>query len=718
MTEHERAQTRAGEAVRMVDRLFDQAPIGLAIWDRELRYLRINERLAEMNGLSPDEHLGRTILEVLPHLGTEIARTLRSVLATGEPILDLEVSGETPAAPGLERHWLASYHPLREDGGHTVGVGAVVIEITEQKHAEAERDRSLERERHARLAAERAQRRSGLLAEAGSLLGSSLDYQATLEHVTRLVVPGVADWCVIDMVEDGGPIRRLAAAHVEPAKVELAWELDRRYPPDPRSPVGVPQVIRTGEPQLLAEIPDELLTAAARDEEHLRILRELDLRSAMLVPLRARGRVLGALTFVSTAAARRYGEDDLSLAQELADRCALAVDNARLYRERSYVARALQEGLLPSRLPDIPGLEVTARYQAAGAGNEVGGDFFDVFNTGEREWMVAIGDVAGKGPEAAAITALARYTIRAAALHDSTPTEVLRFLNQTILREHGTERFCTVALARLRETEDAPRLEVASGGHPLPLRVRRDGDVEHLGEPGTLLGAVADPVLSSTEVKLQDGDKVVLYTDGVIEAHTPEGMLGTERLASVLAACAGLDTEQTADEIERTVHEASTAKPRDDIAIVVVGVRARPGAVGAGEGVVEEVGGDSGRPLTLRVPGGPQAPSAARAALAELEPHLDPVAFWNARLLTSEIVTNSVRHARAGPEDWIGLDVALSADAVRVEVHDQGPGFSPQLGNAHVDSVSGRGLLLVEELADRWGVREGGSRVWFEIARA
>src|SRR2546430_1245067 len=188
--------------------------------------------------------------------------------------------------------------------------------------------------------------------------------------------------------------------------------------------------------------------APGRDGEHLALLRGLGFESAMVVPLTARGRTFGAITFVSSESGRTYEPEDLALAEALASRAAQAVDNARLYQERAHVARALQQSLLPQRFPRIEWCEVGARYRAAGEG-EVGGDFYDLFESSDRAFFAVIGDVQGKGPEAAALTGLCRYTIRAAASSERNPSRILRTLNQAILRE-ATERFATVALLRMQ----------------------------------------------------------------------------------------------------------------------------------------------------------------------------------------------------------------------------------------------------------------------------
>ena len=202
--------------------------------------------------------------------------------------------------------------------------------------------RLFEEQRAARAEAEATRDRLSFLSEASALLASSLDYETTLSRVAELAVPQLADWCVIDIVADDGSLRRLAVAHVDPAKVAWAHELERKYPPDPNSPRGVPNVIRTGRSELMAEISDAVVAAAARDEEHLRLLRRLGLSSYMCVPLVARARTLGAITFVAAESGRRYGPGDLALAEDLSRRAAVAVDNARLYDEAEKRAQAAQ----------------------------------------------------------------------------------------------------------------------------------------------------------------------------------------------------------------------------------------------------------------------------------------------------------------------------------------------------------------------------------------
>ena len=374
-----------------------------------------------------------------------------------------------------EENWSAvKATPIRDADGNVTMAINVIEDITAHKRAEL------------------AQR---FLARSAEVLASSLNPDELLVQVANLAVPEVADWVAVELVTDGGGIERMALAHVDPEVREWALDVSKRYPPDPDAPAGVHQVIRSGQAELYPEIPDELLREGAQDDEHYRILREFGMRSVIIVPMMTRGRTLGALTFVSGNSGRRFDEQDVELAQELGRRCATAVDNARLYTERSYIARTLQESLLPVELPDIPGVEAAARFRPTGEGNEVGGDFYDMFETGDRGWTVVIGDVCGKGPDAAAVTALARYTLRAAAMRERLPSRSLAVLNEALLRQRDDRRFCTVAYAYFEKLDRGARVGVACGGHPLPLLLRADGTVETVGVPGTLLGVVPDPNL-------------------------------------------------------------------------------------------------------------------------------------------------------------------------------------------------------------------------------
>jgi PAS domain S-box-containing protein len=427
------------------------------------------------------------------------------------------------------------------------------------------------------------------LAEAGASLSSSLDYRTTLAKMARLAVPYLADWCVVDILEEDGSLDRLAMAHKDAEKVALARELEERYPPDPDALRGVTQVLRTGQSELVSAIPESLVEEAARDAEHLEILRRLGLKSYMIVPLIARGRILGAISLVSAESGQRYGPAELELAEELARRAALAVDNARLYRGHIQIARTLQEGLLPSRLPKVPGVDVGLSYVSAGE-VDVGGDFYDLFDTrradhnGSSEpsssWGVVIGDVSGKGAEAAAMLALARYTIRTLASREAHPSAVLDGLNEAMLRqrrEHDDYKFCTVAYAKLETNEGnyehGVKVTICRGGHSPPFLLKADGSIYKIGLPGRAIGVFDDANFTEWETHLAPGDALVFYTDGVVEARSPDGLyFGEERLMALLHSSVDLDASTIASRIEGAALDFQEQIPRDDIAVLVLRV--------------------------------------------------------------------------------------------------------------------------------------------------
>lgn len=445
-----------------------------------------------------------------------------------------------------------------------------IRDITDRKRLEELGRRLLENERKARAEAEAARERMAFLADASVILASSLDFRKTLNRVARLAVPRLADWCGVELVDADGSIQSVGMAHVDPEKVALAREYRRRYPPEEMSERGIANVIRTGESELYDEIPEELLERSVPDPVQREFILRLDLGSVMIVPLVGRGRPLGAITFASSASGRRFGQADLELAGDLGRRAGLTIDTARLYEERSRIARTLQRSLLPQRLPDIPGLEVAALYQPAGlVKTDVGGDFYDVFEAGDGAWSFVIGDVCGKGVDAAALTGLARHVLRAAAVRETAPSAVLGDLNEVLRREDG-DRFCTVALGRLEPRQSGATLTVACGGHPLPLVLRRGGSVEPVGTPGTLMGVFEDVEVQDRTVELRGGDAVVFYTDGLIDPRLTEPIDETA-LHALLGTCRDFDAMQITECFRNAVADPAGEAP-DDVAILVLRV--------------------------------------------------------------------------------------------------------------------------------------------------
>lgn len=445
-------------------------------------------------------------------------------------------------------------------------VGGQIGQFIERKWAEAERSRLLQLEQEARSEAEEARSRLAFLAEASHVLNQSLNYAEILSNVGRLTIPRLADWCVLYAQEEGPSPRWVYFAHSD-ERIERILE---NSAPSQRAAIDsllpVRQVLDSATAEMLSEIP------AAEDDANGRPGGLPVPRSAIVLPLCVGERMRGALAFLSSEGTRRYGERDLALAEDLSQRVAQAIDNARLFQERSHVARTLQRSLLPPELPEIPGIEVGARYRAAGEGNEVGGDFYDLLETRAGNWAVVIGDVCGKGPDAAALTGLVRHTIRAAAVAGHQPAAVLELTNRAILRQVKDSRFCTVACAELRPSGHGAHVVLACGGHPPPLILKNDGKVERVDCTGTLLGVLEEPEMTDCELHLSPGDALLLYTDGVTEAEGPEDDYGEERLEALLERCAGMSAQEMSACVEREVVEFQKDSPRDDVAIIAIRV--------------------------------------------------------------------------------------------------------------------------------------------------
>ncbi len=675
-----RARERdSSEAQALLDALVSAAPIGQGFLDTDFRYVRVNDALAEINGVPAIDHIGRTVREVVPALATDIEAALEEVLSTGEAIVDLQIVGETRREPGHDRHYVASYYPVGMARGERLGIGITVSDVTDRAEAaqalreqrdlyealmraqselglafvlldgdrivyanaategltgrsaaelhalpsilaalpldvhrsvagrlagvregrepaepfrteiqrpdgarvpietagrrlggptdarmaviarditdrvaqERELRRMLEVEQAARRASEAAHARVRLLADTSALLERSQTSDDALQEVAELLVARIADSCALDVLDLSGRLRRAGA------DARAADGRGRMLAMD-----GDPELaraMRADQPILLEDAGEGSVLG----------------RSATLVPLVARGRNVGVLSLGWRAAGRRPGRDEWSLIEALAQRIALAVEGALQYRERAHVARTLQASLLPAALPDLPGATVAAQYVASGEGMDVGGDFYDVFALDDGSWILVIGDVLGKGAEAAAVTALARYTVRAVAGRSPSPAATLATLNDEMLRQRNPDRrFVTAVLARLEPRADGgARLIVASGGHPPPVLLRAGGDAETVACPGTLLGVEHDARSVDQEIELAPGDTLVLYTDGVTEASR-EHPLSPEDLGAALRASAPDGAAAVAREVVRLAEVGAAGAPRDDLAVLVVALDA------------------------------------------------------------------------------------------------------------------------------------------------
>ncbi|HEX3794682.1 MAG TPA: SpoIIE family protein phosphatase [Acidimicrobiales bacterium] len=450
--------------------------------------------------------------------------------------------------------------PLLDDDGNIVGIISAGMDASRERAAEQQ---LLERTRAAQV--------SQFLADCGTAIASSSDYEEALVELGRSCVPFLADLCMVDLAE-ADHVRRVVAAHHLPDHQELVEGLSEQSP-DPGGAHPAVSALRSGQVAFSPEMSDEFLRSTTRSDEHFAIVKALNFQSYICVPLVARGRILGALTLVSCNAARRFTEDDLHIAQEVAWRASLMLDNARLFSESSHIAQVLQASLMPPSLPAIPGIELAARYVAFGAGIEVGGDFYDVFSAGYGAWVFVLGDVCGRGPEAAVVTGLIRHTLRSAVHEVRQPGRLLGVVNDVLLRDADDDQlFSTLLCGVLRSHAGSMRLSLANAGHPPPIVIRADGNIETPTGDDTIVGVFENLRWRSRPLVLQEGDLLLAYTDGITEARREGEFFGEERLAAVAHAARHLPLESIADRVIDAVRQFAGNEPSDDLALVALRV--------------------------------------------------------------------------------------------------------------------------------------------------
>lgn len=417
----------------------------------------------------------------------------------------------------------------------------------------------IERRRHGWL---------GYLAEASELLAGTLELDMAVALVAQLVAPQLGPWCAIHLIDESGRPVPATVWHADEDRIEdLRALFEAVLAPEPSAARGVTRWLPVpGRADHLSAGPRELAEAGGH-----------------VVALTARGRALGTLTVGHRGAGDVDGgrRQQLHLLDDLAPRAALALDNARLYAERTATSRALQRSLLPPELPSLVGVEVGVVYEATGAGNDVGGDFYDIFRTagplgveGEH-FAFAVGDVCGKGPEAAAVTGLARHALRLLGRRGDGIESVLGHLNEAILGEGSRARFVTVVYGEGERMADGSLdLRFASAGHPAPVVVRRDGSAAPVGESGDLLGVLEDIETRITSVRLAPGESLVCFTDGVTERRAGDRMLGEEGVVRAVSGTEELSAPALAGRLGDVVTDFTPEPTRDDLAILVL--RATP----------------------------------------------------------------------------------------------------------------------------------------------
>lgn len=553
----------AAEHLRLA---LDAGALGTWRWDHTGGVGYLDERLEHIYGIEPGSYDGtaEAWLDIIhPDDRERVMEELERSIAAGRRFT-LRYRVVWP--DGTER-WVEAWAEVVREG-ESVGTIGCARDITEQvvdEEARAAEMAHLERVAEAeRLNRERLE----FMLHINDALSSTSTVHQVMRAVTRAAVPRLGDWCLIHVLHHEGSTKAYVdAAHRDPRMLRIAEQTADRIAYDLTDSFGAAAVIRTGRREFFPRLDLSRIrgvSSAARE-----LLASMGLRSSIVVPVQRRGRMYGAITFLMTFGSRSYTEEDLILAEAVAGRVAQALENIDLVARQVEIAEVLQASLLPASLPEIPGVQVAVRYTSGGEASEVGGDFYDVFDLHAGAWGVAIGDVCGQGPRAAAMTGLARHTIRASAWRGDPPETVLARLNEAVYRADN-ESFCTALYGVLDPTTRT--FHGALGGHPLPIVVDPDGRATSVGSPGMLVGVFPVGRTSTVRVALPPGWTMLLYTDGVTDVPPPYE-LTPARWAEVVGAASrdAVDAEDLANRLTVTLDELRPARARrDDIALLVL----------------------------------------------------------------------------------------------------------------------------------------------------
>ena len=560
------AVRRARGAGALLDDLFARSPIGLAVFDTELRFQQINPALEAMNGVPGAAHRGRRLAEVLPGVNAEqMEAAMRRVLATGDPVVNFRRIGRTPANPDHDRVWSCSYFRLQDAADRPLGISASMIDVTAHQKDD--------------LNTATGRQRLELLNEAALRVGTTLDVARTGQELADIAVPRLADVATVDVLQAvieaaepipglsaGAAMRRLGKAPVNGSAIAEVL-----------APVGGPlhfpasapyaQALIDRRPFLLPSVDARAIAPAARFTSTPDRIHRLGVHSMMMVPLIARGLVLGVATFLRAQDASAFDSADLTLAGDLAAHAAICIDNARLYHREHDTALTLQRSMLPRAPHHVAGVEIAYCYHPASDVNEIGGDWYDATQIAPGKAALVIGDVMGHGITAAAVMGQMRSTVRALARLDLPPDKVLHHLDAAL--QDLDEPTLATCLYAVCDTTSC-RCQLARAGHPPPAVISPDGGVRLLDLPsGAPLGIGGIPY-TTTEIPLDPGSLLVLYTDGLIEAR---GTDLDERLARLTGLLSSTRPSVT-DLCDTLVSHLAPNPAEDDIAILAARIGA------------------------------------------------------------------------------------------------------------------------------------------------
>ncbi|MGW2430429.1 SpoIIE family protein phosphatase [Streptomyces sp. NPDC001640] len=681
------------EDLAILDALFNQSPVGVAVYDTGLRVVRANSALERIHGVPNARLLGHRLGEVLPDLDTAaIESRLVRVLETGQPVAGTEVHGRTPADPDRDRVWVASSFALTGQDGRTLGVTDMVMDITERHHI---------------------RKRLALLDHAAARIGTTLDVTRTAAELADVLVPALADLAAIDLLDGveageepltpgtgGVELRLTARKAARPSILEGLREMGdiqefAADTPHARSLVS-------GQPVLVPVIDPDAGWVGGSLDPRAQALVERGTHSLMVVPLRARDTVLGVAHMYRTSArSDAFEPDDLVLAQDLVARAAVCVDNARRYTGERVAAVTLQRSLLPRNVPEQSAVHLAYCYQPARTHTGVGGCWFDVIPLSGARVALAIGDIPGTGIEAAACTGQICSAVRTLAQLDLAPEEVLARLDNMVPR----------LVERARTSGSAPimdglvgatclyaiydpvscRCVMASAGHAPPAVAEPDRPVRFLELPPNEPLGLGDPVFEPLEVELPAGSALLFHTRSMADSRDA-GRALDEQLCALIAQD-GMPPEDICQALANVA--CSRIGPQEDLALLLARTRRLPAAQVA----------------TWDVPAEPGAVADTRSlASHQLERWgLEDLEFTT-ELIVSELVTNAIRYG-VPP-----IRLRLIHDQMLICEVSDASSTSPHIRRAATTDEGGRGLFLVAQCSQHWGTRyhDCGKTIWAE----